>query len=120
MRKRSNEERPQNVHGCNLLEPGDPYIKDSIRNNVFSLLNEAVQQNLEHIPGPSNQASNADVTSVVAQIEYEVYCSRRREHNQRKYTKELRTLKGEIDTCNRRQESHESVKRALTRSMEST
>jgi len=120
MRRRPNEQRPLNVPGCDLLEPGDPYIKDTIRNKVFSMLNGAVQQNLEHIPGPSNQASNADVTSVVAQIEYEVYCSRRRELNSIKYTNELRTLKGEIVICNRRQESHESVKRALTRSMDST
>lgn len=118
--RRSSEERPKKVPGCNLLEPGDPDIKDSIRNNAFRLLNETVQQNLKHIPGPSNQASNADVTSVVAQIEYEVYCKRRREHNQRNYTKDLRTLKREIEKCNGSQVSHESVKRALTCSMDST
>jgi len=120
MSKRSNEERPQNVNGCNLLEPGDPYIKDSIRNNVFSLLNGTVQQNLEHISGPSNQASNSDVTSVIAQIEYEVYCSIRKEHNQRNYTKYLRNLKRDIEKCNKSQTSHKSVERALMRSMDSS
>ena len=120
MSKRSNEERPKHVHGCNLLEPGDPCIKDTIRNNVFSLLSGAVQQNLEHISGPSNQASNSDVTSVVAQIEYEVYCSRRKEHNQRHYTKYLRNLKKEIEKCNKSQTSHESVERVLMRSMDSS
>lgn len=115
--KRSSEEHPQKVPGSNLLEPGDPDIKDSIRNNAFGLLNETVEQNLQHIPGPSNQVSNSDVTSVVAEIEYEVYCSRRKECNQRNYTKELRNLKREIEKCNRSQTSHESVKRALKVSM---
>lgn len=115
--KRSSEERPKKVPGCNLLEPGDPDIKDSIRNNAFGLLNVTVEQNLQHIPGPSNQVSNSDVTSVVAEIEYEVYCSRRKEHDQRNYTKDLRNLKKDIEKCNRSQTSHESVKRALEVSM---
>ena len=68
--KMSSEERPKKVCGCNLLEPGDPYIKDSIRNHAFGLLNVPVEKNLQHIPGPNNQVSNSDVTSVVAQIEY--------------------------------------------------
>ena len=111
-RKRSSKERPKKVPGCNLLEPGDPYIKDSIRNNAFSLLSETVEQNLQHIPGPSNQVSSSDVTSVVAQIEYKFYCKRRRDKNQRNYTKDLRTLKREIENCNKHQTIHESVEKA--------
>ena len=118
--KMSSEERPKKVCGCNLLEPGDPYIKDSIRNNAFGLLNVPVEKNLRHIPGPSNQVSNSDVTSVVAQIEYEVYCSRRREHNQRNYTKDLRILKKDIEKCNGSQTSHERVKKALEVSMDTS
>ena len=110
--KRSNDERPRNVPGCNLLEPGDRDIKDSIRNNAFGLLSVTVEQNLQHIPGPSNQVSSSDVTSVVAQIEYEVYCRRRREHNQRNYTKDLRSLKREIEECNKSQTVHKSVEKA--------
>ena len=119
MSKRSSKERPQKAPGCNLLEPGDPYIKDSIRNKAFGLLNLIVEQNLQHIPGSSNQVSRPDVTSVVAQIEYEVYCKRRREHNQRNYTKDLRILKGDIAKCSESQTSHESVQRALKVSMNS-
>lgn len=110
--KRSSQERPRKVPGSNLLEPGDPDIRDSIRNNAFSLLSETVEQNLQHIPGPSNQVSSSDVTSVVAQIEYEVYCKRRREHNQRNYTKDLRILKREIENCNKSQTIHKSVEKA--------
>lgn len=110
--KRSSEERPRKVPGCDLLEPGDPAIKDSIRNNAFSLLSVTVEQNLQHIPGPSNQVSSSDVTSVVVQIEYEVYCKRRREHNQRNYTKDLRILKREIEKCNKSQTIHETVEKA--------
>ena len=110
--KRSSQERPRKVPGSNLLEPGDPDIRDSIRNNAFSLLSVTVEQNLQHIPGPSNQVSSSDVTSVVAQIEYEVYCKRRREHNQRNYTKDLRILKREIENCNKSQTIHKSVEKA--------
>lgn len=111
--KRSNEERPRKVRDCDLLEPGDPDIKDSIRNNAFSLLRVTVEQNLQHILGPSYQVSNSDVTSIVAQIEYEVYCGRRREHNQRNYTKDLRILKREIEKCNKSQTIHKIVEKAL-------
>ena len=120
MSQRSSKERPQKVPGCNLLEPGDPYIKDSIRNNAFGLLNAIVEQNLQHIPSSSNQVSRPDVTSVVAQIEYEVYCKRRREDNQRNYTKDLRILKRDIEKCSESQTSHESVQRALKVSMNSS
>lgn len=70
-------------------------------------------RHLQHIPGPSNQVSRSDVTSVVAQIEYEVYCGRRRERNQRNYTKDLRILKKEIEKCNKSQTIHKSVEKAL-------
>lgn len=47
--KTSSDERPKKVPGCNLLEPGDPYIKDSIRNKAFSLLEDhaTVEKNLQ-------------------------------------------------------------------------
>ena len=110
---RSSEERPRKVPGCDLLEPGDPDIKDFIRNEAFSLLNMTVKQNLQHIPGPSDQVASPDVTSVVAQIEYEIYCTRRREHNPRNYTKDLRNLKKEIEKVNRSQTIHKSVDKAF-------
>lgn len=47
------EKCPVKVHGCDLLEPGDPNIKDSIRNNVRKQLEEAVKQNLRFQPGSS-------------------------------------------------------------------
>lgn len=118
--KRSSEERPKKVPGCNLLEPGDLYIKDSIRNNAFSLLNATVEKNLQHIPGTSDQVSSSGVTSVVAQIEHEVYCSRRKELNPRNYTKDLRNLKSEVEECNRSQTSQENVARALKLSLNSS
>ena len=111
--KRSSKERPRKVPGCDLLEPGDPDIKDFIRNEAFSLLNMTVKQNLQHIPGPSDQVASPDVTSVVAQIEYEIYCTRRREHNPRNYTKDLRNLKKEIEKVNRSQTIHKSVDKAF-------
>ena len=107
--KRSSKGRPRKVPGYDLLEPGDADIKDSIRNNAFSLLSVTVEQNLQHIPGPSNQVSSSDVKSVVAQIEYEVYCERRGEHNQRNYTKDLRILKRDIEKCNKNQTIHKRV-----------
>ena len=113
MSKRSSKERPRKVPGCDLLEPGDPDIKDFIRNEAFSLLNMTVKQNLQHIPGPSDQVASPDVTSVVAQIEYEIYCTRRREHNPRNYTKDLRILKREIEKVNRSQTIHKSVDKAF-------
>lgn len=118
--KRSSDERPKKVPGCNLLEPGDPYIKDSIRNKAFCLLDATVEKNLQHIPGTSNQVSSSDVTSVVAKIEYEVYCCRRKELNPRNYTKDLRNLKREIEKCNRSQTSQENVARALKLSLNSS
>ena len=115
--KRSSKERPRKVPGCDLLEPGDPDIKDLIRNNAFSLLNMTVKKNLQCIPGPSNQVASPDVTSVVAQIEYEVYCARRREHNSRNYTEDLRILKMEIEKLNKSQTIHTSVDEAFKRSV---
>ena len=111
------EQRPMKVAGCKLLEPGDRYIADSIRSNAFGLLNESVKQNLQYVPTSScsntmNQSS-LDVTSaVVAQIEYDVYCEKRKERNSRNYTKYLRQLKRDIEDCNRKQTSHEVVARA--------
>ena len=111
--KRSSKKRPIKVPGCDLLEPGDPDITDPIRNNTFRLLSKTVEQNLRHIPGPSNQVSSSNVTSVVAQIEYEVYCRRRNEHNTTHYTKDLRNLKKEIEKFNKSQTIHQSVEKAL-------
>ncbi len=113
MSQQPSEQRPVEVDGCNLLEPGDPKIMDSIRNNVFKLLDGPVKQNLQYTPGTSNtNQSSPDVTAVVARIEYDVYCKRRRERNPRNYTKDLRILKSDIEKSNRTQTSHDKVARA--------
>lgn len=52
--KRFSEERFRKVFGCDFLEFGDFVIKDFIRNNVFSLLSEIVEQNFQYIFGFSN------------------------------------------------------------------
>ena len=110
------EKRPVKVPGCDLLEPGDPYIKDSIRNNGIKLLEEPVKQNLRYQPGSSNRDESFkddDITSVVAQIEYNVYDQRRREINPKKYTKDCKTLKNAIMDSTKNQTCHESVLNAL-------
>ena len=49
------EKRPVKVPGCDLLEPGDPNIKDSIWNNGIKLLEEPVKQNLRYRPSSSDR-----------------------------------------------------------------
>ena len=110
------EKRPVKVPGCDLLEPGDPNIKDSIRNNGIKLLVEPVKQNLRYRPGSSDRNESFkddDITSVVAWIEYKVYDQRRREINSKKYTQDCRNLKKEIETSTKGQICHESVLNAL-------
>ena len=110
------EKRPVKVPDCDLLEPGDPYIKDSIRNNGIKLLEEPVKQNLRYQPGSSHRDESFkddDITSVVAQIEYNVYDQRRREINPKKYTKDCKTLKNAIMDSTKNQTCHESVLNAL-------
>ena len=110
------EKRPVKVPGCDLLEPGDPNIKDSIRNNGIKLLEEPVKQNLRYRPGSSDRDESFkddDITSVVAWIEYKMYDQRRREINPRKYTQDCRNLKKEIETSTKDQTCHESVLNAL-------
>ena len=110
------EKRPVKVPGCDLLEPGDPNIKDSIRNNGIKLLEEPVKQNLRCRPDSSDRDESFkddDITSVVAWIEYKVYDQRRREINSKKYTQDCRNLKKEIETSTKGQICHESVLNAL-------
>ena len=110
------EKRLIKVPGCDLLEPGDPNIQDSIRNNVRKQLEEPVKQNLRYRPGSSDRDESFkgdDITSVVAWIEYKVYDQRRREINSKKYTQDCRNLKKEIETSTKGQICHESVLNAL-------
>ena len=101
------------VPDSDLLEPGDPKIKDRIRNGVFKLLEGPVRQNLKFVPCDSNMnQSSPDVRSVVARIEHEVYNERRKEINSNNYTRDLRNLKKAIEECNKSQTSHEKVVRA--------
>ena len=110
------KKRPVKVPGCDLLEPGDPYIKDSIRNNGIKLLEEPVKQNLRYQPGSSDRDESFkddDITSVVACIGYKVYGQRRREINSKKYTEDCRKLKKKIEMSTKGQICHESVLDAL-------
>ena len=110
------EKRLVKVPGCDLLEPGDPNIQDSIRNNVRKQLEEPVKQNLRYRPGSSDRDESFkddDITSVVAWIEYKMYDQRRREINPKKYTQDCRTLKKEIMDSTKDQTCHESVLNAL-------
>ena len=110
------EKRPVKVPGHDLLEPGDPDIKDSIRNNVRKQLEEPVKQNLRYRPGSSDRDESFkddDITSVVAWIEYKVYDQRRREINSKKYTQDCRNLKKEVEKFTKDQTCHESVLNAL-------
>ena len=110
------EKRPVKVPGCDLLEPGDPNIKDSIRNNGIKLLEEPVKQNLRCRPDSSDRDESFkddDITSVVAWIEYKVYDQRRKEINSKKYTQDCRNLKKEIETSTKGKIRHESVLNAL-------
>ena len=116
MNKRYIRECQKKVPGCKLLEPRDPFIEDTIRNKVFSLLDATVEQNLQYVPSFNNM-NQPNVVSVIAQIEHEVYRSRRKERNTRNYTRDLRNLKRDIAKCNGSQTTHETVERALKRSV---
>lgn len=113
-RAESNEPRPMEVDGSLLFEPGDPHIKDFIRDQVFGLLSDAVSQNVQHIL----QSGEVDPTVlnnqvIVAHIEYEIYCKRRRDGHPRNYTRDLRNLKEEIVSFNGQKKPHESVTKAV-------
>ena len=109
-RARSNEPRPMEVDGSNLIEPGDPNIPDMVRDRVFSMLGDTVQQNLEYIPCSSDAHPAAfDVPVVVAHMEYEVYVKRKADCHPRRYTSDLRSLKQEIIAFNVQKKCHESV-----------
>ena len=107
----STKPRPMEVNeSCGLIEPGDPYIMDSIRRREFNPLVELVQQNLQYIPGSSSiHLSNLDPTNVAAEIEHEVFSRRKSERNSRNYSKDVRTLKKEINDCNRNQKGNMTV-----------
>ena len=116
MSSKNVEKRLVKVPSCDLLEPGDPNIQDSIRNNVRKQLEEPVKQNLRYRPGSSDRDESFkgdDITSVVAWIEYKVYDQRRREINSKKYTQDCRNLKKEIEMSTKGRICHESVLNAL-------
>ena len=104
--------RPIAVDGSDILEPGDPDIKDSIRERVFNLLGVEVERNLPYIPVCSAISPAEIGRTIVRMIEYEVYCKFRNELNSMKYTRELRELKGEIVSFNEQQQGHERVRKA--------
>ena len=105
----SNEPRPKEVDGSNLIEPGDPNITDAIRGKVLTLLEEVVQESLKFIPG----AETMDLTTIIASIEYKAYQKRRAECQPHKYTADLRKLKKEISACNQKGSCHYCVMDAL-------
>ena len=108
-RAASNEPRPMEVEGGSLTEPGDPNIPDAIRGNAFTLLEEVVQENLKYIP----DVCKMNYTMIIAAIEYEAYQKRRAECHSRRYTADLRKLKMEISTCNKKKICHDCVMNAL-------
>ena len=108
-RAASNEPRPMEVEGSNLIEPGDPNITDATRGNAFTLLEEVVQENLKYIP----DVFKMDCTMIIAAIEYEAYQRRRAECRPHNYTADLRKLKKQISTCNQDKSCHECVMNAL-------
>ena len=116
-RNEPKKSRPMRVEGSYLLEPGDKSkFRDNVRNGVFRLLQKTVEDNLQHLPSSSDvDPSSLDVKEVVAQMEYNVYCSRRNDLKTNDYTQELRNLKAEIEKFNRDQKSHESVREAVRR-----
>ena len=105
----SNEPRPKEVDGSNLIEPGDPNITDEIRGKVLTLLEEVVQESLKFIPG----AETMDLTTIIASIEYKAYQKRRAECRPHNYTADLRKLKKEISACNQKGSCHYCVMDAL-------
>ena len=105
----SNERRPKEVDGSNLIEPGDPNITDARRGNAFTLLKEVVQESLKFIP----DAETMDLTTIIASIEYKAYQKRRAECRPHNYTADLRKLKKEINACNQKSICHYCVKDAL-------
>ena len=116
-RNKPKKARPMRVEGSDLLEPGDKSkFRDNVRSGVFRLLQKTVENNLKHLPSISvMDPPNLDVTAIVAQIEYKVYCGRRNDLKTNRYTQDLRSLKAEIEKCNRDQKSHESVREAIRR-----
>lgn len=117
-RREAEKSRPVTVKGSDLLEPGDTSkFKDDVRGKVFGLLSETVGTNLQYVASHSTTDQSAsNVTAVVAQIEYAIYCQRRHDIDTRNYTRDLRGLKQEIANCNTQQKSHENVVKALHRS----
>ena len=105
----SNELRPKEVDGSNLIEPGDPNITDARRGNAFTLLKEVVQESLKFIP----DAETMDLTTIIASIEYKAYQKRRAECRPHNYTADLRKLEKEISACNQKSICHYCVKDAL-------
>ena len=105
----SNEPRPMEVDGSNLIEPGDPNITDAIRGKAFALLEEVVQENLKFIA----DAETMDLTTIIASIEYKAYQKRRAECRPHNFTADLRKLKKEISTCNQEKICHNCVMNAL-------
>ena len=113
-RAKSNKPRAMEVDDSNLFEPGDPYISDVVRNNVFGLLRDTVEKNLEHVPSSSElDPGTLKTIKVVAHMEYEIYCKRRSDCHPKNYTSDLRRLKIEINSSNNQETYHEAVIRAV-------
>ena len=102
----SQEDRPMIVPGSQILQPGGELIPDARRNDVFKLLKDVVSCNLE-MDISRDAPSALVVQNIITHIEYDVY--RRNKHNIRKYTKELRTLKGDILQDNKNQQKNKIV-----------
>ena len=105
----SNEPRPKEVYGSNLIEPGDQNITDAIRGKAFTLLEEEVRENLKYIP----DVCKMNYTMIIAAIEYKAYQKRRAECRPHNYTADLRKLKKEISACNQKSICHYCVMDAL-------
>ena len=109
----SQPERPIEVEGSDILEPGDNFIKDSSRKECFAKLVNPVKQNVDCIPGCSaSELFESFAKRIVQAIEHGVYCMFRNDSNSENYSRKFRALIREITKCNKEQEVHEKVKEA--------
>lgn len=106
-------ERPIEVEGSDILEPGDNFINDSSRKKCFDLLVNPVKQNVVCIKGCSaSELFESTAKGIVQVIEYGVYCIFRNDSNSANYSRKFRALIREITKCNEEQKVHEEVKEA--------
>lgn len=106
-------ERPMEVEGSDILEPGDNFITDSSRKECFNSLFEPVKQNVDRIPGCSaSEWFESIAKGIVQVIEHGVYCRFRNDSSSANYFRKFRALIREITKCNKEQEVHEKVKEA--------